>query len=108
MIGQRLSEKGADAVYEVVAEVPGHGRYVLQRVDAHEPPFEASAGELEARFAVEAADPVEADPEAETRGWEALSRASFTAAHRAAAGVDPGPSPEEVFAAVADSEVNHG
>lgn len=107
MIGLQLQDKGADGVYAVVAQAPG-GRYVIQRQDAYEQPFEASAGELETRFRVEVPEPHESEADTEARGWDALASASRDATLRAGHGVDAGPSPEDVFAAVADSEANHG
>lgn len=105
MIGMTLTENGPDgATYRVVGE--DRGRFILSRLDGHEPPFHATPDELAGRFNVApeertAPEPspltVEAFP-GEVEGWTQIARTD--AERRAAARkAEPEPTPEEVFAA---------
>lgn len=91
MIGVRLTE--GKATYDIVGGRAG--RWIVRRVDAHEPPFEATAGELASRFDVEQAAPVEPD---EQEAWVAFGAANHEAV--AADWPEPKPTPEDVFAAI--------
>lgn len=94
MIGRDITEKRTRARWRIVGA--DHGQFVIAPVDRHGAPATITAAVLASRFGVEDADAPTVD---DVTGWRALADAAEESARGPAEGVDPGPSPEDVFAA---------
>ena len=83
------------------------GAWVAAPLDAHGPPVTLTGHDLAGSFNAAHSDPLD-DPDADARGWSVLSDANARAAdalalHDGGSALAPAaPSPEDVFAAVAD------
>lgn len=99
MLGLRLTDAHS-ATWEVVGQTCAGGQWVIQRVDAFGPSETVTAAELADRFEVV---PQEPSQPSEEDGWRVLAERNAAASLAALRTErDRRPSPEDVFAQVAD------